>query len=114
VSCPYSRNGETHAGLACGATVNGVFQPRPSANDSSYNKFTPRATIRYEIQPGTNVYASYSMGFRSGEWNSVIPVDNPALWKANGQVGQESVNAFELGVKHAGNRLHFEAAGFLL
>lgn len=99
-SCPYSRNDEVIAGLTC---------TRPSARNSSYTKFTPRASIRYEITPGTNVYASYSKGFRSGEWNSVIPNDNPNNWF---DVKQESVTAYEVGLKSAGNRLRFEAAAF--
>jgi iron complex outermembrane receptor protein len=81
-------------------------------NSSKYSKFTPRASIRYEIMPRTNVYASYSKGFRSGEWNSTIPGDNPANWKPLGQIGQESVDAFEVGVKSAGSRLNVEASGF--
>ncbi len=84
-----------------------------SAQTSTYSKFTPRASIRYEISPRTNIYLSYSQGFRSGEWNSVPPSDsNLALWRTNGQVGQESVSAFELGVKSAGSRLRFDASAF--
>lgn len=84
-----------------------------SAQGSKYSKFTPRASIRYEISPRTNIYASYSKGFRSGEWNSVPP--NPTdltTWKTSGQIGQESVDAFEVGVKSASGRFHFEASGF--
>ena len=100
-SCAYSRNGETHGGLVC---TNGA-----SARTSSYPKFTPRASIRYEITPGTNVYASYSRGFRGGEWNSVIPGDNPANWR---DAKQETVDAFEVGLKSAGSRLRFELSAF--
>jgi iron complex outermembrane receptor protein len=108
------------AGCTVGAThipVGGItstpYTRASSAQGSQYSKFTPRASIRYEITPRTNVYASYSQGFRSGEWNSVPPVDNNlALWKSNGQIGQETVDAFELGVKSAGHRYHAEIAGF--
>lgn len=86
-----------------------IYDIPDTARSSSYKKFTPRASIRYEITPGTNVYASYSKGFRGGEWNSVIPSDNPDLWF---DVQQETVDAFEVGFKHAGNRLRFEAAAF--
>jgi iron complex outermembrane receptor protein len=100
-SCAYSIAGEQVAGFPC---ANGA-----SAKRSKYSKFTPRASIRYEISPGTNIYASYSKGFRSGEWNSVIPGDNPARWF---DTQQESVNAYEVGFKTAGSRLRAEVAAF--
>ena len=100
----YSVNGESIAGLR---PVNGA-----SAQSETYKKFTPRASIRYEITPGTNVYASWSKGFRAGEWNSVIPGDNPANWFPLGQIGQESVTAYEVGFKTVGTGFRFEAAGF--
>src|SRR5439155_19897566 len=47
----------------------------PATNkSSSYSKFTPRVSIRYEVAPRTNVYASYSQGFRSGAWNASLPL----------------------------------------
>jgi iron complex outermembrane receptor protein len=109
LNCTYSRNGEQNGGVACGATVGGVFEPRSSARTSRYSKFTPRASIRYEINPGTNIYASYTNGFRGGEWNGAIPLNNPANWR---DVQQETVDSFEIGLKSAGNRLRFELAGF--
>jgi iron complex outermembrane receptor protein len=104
-----------------GCTVGGVLIPLGSitttpynaAFSSNYSKFTPRASIRYEIKPGTNVYASYSSGFRAGEWNSVAPGDSAAAWPGpTGRVGQESVDSFEIGLKSAGHRYHFDIAGF--
>ncbi|MCB2079010.1 MAG: TonB-dependent receptor, partial [Novosphingobium sp.] len=76
---------------------------------STYKKFTPRASIRFEVAPRTNIYASYSKGFRGGEWNSSVPNNNPAFWQ---DVDQETIDAFEVGVKSAGSRLRFEAAAF--
>lgn len=108
-SCAYSRSGETNAGLACGALVSGVFQPRASAKTSKYKKFTPRASIRYEIAPNTNIYATYSKGFRGGEWNSVIPGDNPVSWF---DAKQESIDAYEVGFKTVRDRLRFELSAF--
>lgn len=110
----------TAGGCLVGATlvpVGGVtstpYTFAQSAMSSTYSKFTPRASIRYEISPRTNIYFSYSQGFRSGEWNSVPPSDtNLSLWRSVGQVGQESVNAFEVGVKSAGRRLRFDASAF--
>jgi len=78
----------------------------------TYKLFTPRASIRYEISPQTSVYASYTKGFKAGETNSVIPGDNPATWDALGEIGQETVNAYEIGFKHADRKLRVDLAGF--
>lgn len=83
-----------------------------ASNGSTYSGFTPRASIRYEISPRTNIYASYSKGFKAGEWNGVIPGDNPVNWKRDGQIGQETIDAFEVGIKGASSRLHFDVSGF--
>ena len=93
-----------------GALTGTPYTYASSARTSRYKKFTPRASLRYELAQGTNIYASYSKGFRGGEWNSVIPNDNPNLWR---DVGQETVDAYEVGFKTAGSRLRFELAGFL-
>lgn len=103
----------TPATCTVGAVIATPYTRESSAQGSSYSKFTPRASIRYELAPRTNIYASYSKGFRAGEWNSVPPVDtNMALWKTLGQIGQESVDAFEIGFKTAGRRLRFDLAAF--
>ncbi|MET0587539.1 MAG: TonB-dependent receptor, partial [Novosphingobium sp.] len=60
-------------GCTIGTVLSNPVTWANSARSSSYSKFTPRASIRYEIAPRTNVYASYSKGFRGGEWNSTVP-----------------------------------------
>ncbi len=75
---------------------------------SSYSKFTPRASLRYELAPRTNIYASYSQGFHSGAWNAGLPAQ-PGFWN---DADQEVVDAFEVGFKTAGNTYRFELAGF--
>lgn len=101
----YSLDGQAIGGITPTSTV-------PGQGTETYKKFTPKVSLRYEIQPGTNVYASWSKGFRAGEWNSVIPGDNPANWFSLGQIGQESVTAYEVGFKHAQHGFRFEIAGF--
>lgn len=76
--------------------------------DATFSKFTPRASIRYELAPRTNVYASYSKGFRSGAFNSQIPA-NPLDWRP---ADQETIDAYEIGFKTAGNRYRLELAAF--
>jgi iron complex outermembrane recepter protein len=75
---------------------------------ASFSKFTPRVSIRYEIAPRTNIYATYSKGFRSGAFVSQLPAV-PSDWVP---AKQESVDAFEIGVKSAAGPFRFEAAGF--
>jgi iron complex outermembrane receptor protein len=86
---------------------------RPANSQSAkFSKFTPRATIRYEVSHRTNVYASYSQGFRSGAFNSNQPVCVQTTPNCYIPASQESVAAYELGFKSAANALRFELAGF--
>jgi len=77
-------------------------------DEADWSAFTPRATIRYELAPRTNVYASYSRGFRSGSFNSA-QVRSEAL---NLPIEPEEIDAYELGFKTARNNLRFEIAAF--
>ena len=65
-------------------------------HEKSWNAVTPRASLRYEIMPRTNVYVTYSEGFKSGIYDlngfSTVPV-NP-----------EKVKSYEIGFK-TGNSL---------
>ncbi|MCW1429655.1 TonB-dependent receptor [Novosphingobium sp. JCM 18896] len=62
----------------------------------SFERFTPRATIRYAIDDSSNVYATYSQGFKSGYVNSG---DNPAANPPLEPVQPEKVFAYEVGYK---------------
>lgn len=78
--------------IANGPTVNFVA-------DKSYNDFSPRGVIRYELAPNTNVYASYSKGFKSGLFNTdatgLTARSNPAAQPLE----PERMDAFEVGYK---------------
>lgn len=99
----------TSLGCTLGAVLTNPVTWENSARSSSYSKFTPRASVRYEIAPRTSIYASYSQGFRGGEWNSTVPNSDPSLWF---DAKPETVNAFEVGMKSAGGRLRYELAAF--
>src|SRR3546814_9429587 len=72
-----------------------------------------KAAVRYEVSPDTNVYFTYSTGFRSGNFNNFsIPFGNqtPASCAAANAanpgscplpvaVKPEKLTAFEVGVK---------------
>lgn len=69
-----------------------------------YNSWTPRASIRYEIANGQNVYATYTSGFKSGTYN--ISAFSPT------PVRPESVDAFEIGFRSYRRGVTFNAAAF--
>jgi iron complex outermembrane recepter protein len=74
-------------------------------NSKTFNSLTPRAVIRYQLSPRTNVYASYSMGFKSGAFNaSGQDVSNP--------VNPEKIDAYEVGFKTASGLFRFNTSAF--
>jgi iron complex outermembrane receptor protein len=75
--------------------------PQPTESER-WNKFTPRAVVRYQIENNTNVYASYSKGFRSGAYTGFPPE----------KVNPETLDAFEVGFKHASPVFDLNAAAF--
>lgn len=71
--------------------------------DDIWRSFTPHAIIRYEIDRDTNVYASYSRGFKSGTINGIAPFN---------VLKPETVDAYEVGYKMQRNRFRLEAAAY--
>lgn len=67
--------------------------------------WTPRASIRYALDDRTNVYATYSRGFKSGVLDSQGFTNTPAL--------PESIDSFEIGAKTGSQRFNLSVAGFL-
>ncbi|MBM3595710.1 MAG: TonB-dependent receptor [Alphaproteobacteria bacterium] len=108
----YSEETQTNTRFAYSIALSGATTTTfpETTKSSKYKKFTPRASIRYEISPRSSIYASYSKGFKSGEWPGAF-AGNPANWE---DVKQESVDGFELGFKHAGSRIRFDAAAFYM
>ncbi len=80
----------------------------------TWDAFTPRFSLRYEIADNTNIYASFSKGFKSGAYGSTLPtatvngiptsIDNPAE--------PEKATAYEIGIKTAQRNWSFSAAAF--
>lgn len=71
---------------------------------SSWNDFSPRAVLRYELTPESNIYASYSRGFKSG-LNTPNGFDTTPLQP-------EKLDAFELGFKYGGPTVRGSIAAF--
>jgi iron complex outermembrane receptor protein len=78
-------------------------QPPERFIRQKWNKFTPRAVARYEIEPNTNVYASFSKGFKSGAYTGFPP----------SAIDPETVTAYEAGFKHASPLFSLNASTFL-
>ena len=78
----------------------------PASNAATFDAVTPRAVLRYEIAPRTNIYASYSEGFRSGVFNPTV-LPSPALVLP---INPEKLRAFEIGFKTASPTWRFDAA----
>ncbi len=70
-----------------------TFSPDSGVVESPYSpetfsKFTPRVSLRYALSETSNIYATYSEGFKSG----ILSGQNPA-------VDPEQLDAFEIGYK---------------
>jgi iron complex outermembrane receptor protein len=57
----------------------------------AFKKFTPRVTVRYAVDPNSNIYGTYSKGFKSG-LVSTLDFTNPP-------VKPEDLTAIEVGYK---------------
>jgi iron complex outermembrane receptor protein len=75
---------------------------------ASFPATTPRATIRYELAPQTNVYFSYAKGFKSGTFNTVAT----STGTLTDPVQPEHVDAYEVGFKTAQGRYRLETAAY--
>ncbi len=88
--------------MLAGSFITGDF---PNLAERSFKSTTPRFTLRYAVTPDTNIYASYSKGFKSGGFTaSSLGTDGFA---------PEKVEAFEAGIKSAPDRsFSINAAAF--
>jgi iron complex outermembrane receptor protein len=72
------------------------------ASDAHFHNVSPRAVIRYELTQNSNVYASYTQGFKSGLFN---------VTSSTSPVRPEKIKAYEVGLKtDIGSRFRFNAA----
>ena len=80
----------THEKRSFDQVLNGVPLFTETAR-KSFDKVTYKGTVRYEINPRTNIYATYSTGFKSGVFNmtGTAPV----------AVEPEALDALEGGIK---------------
>jgi len=78
-------------------------------------EFTPRIAVNYGISDSTNIYASYSQGFKAGGFDPRARADLDPTGVTQEGFGPETVDSFEAGIKGSwlDNRLNFSLAGFV-
>jgi iron complex outermembrane receptor protein len=84
------------------------YPPYAPRTTKSFPATTPSATIRYQFAPRSDVYFSYTKGFKSGTFNTVATT--PATITA--PVQPEHITAYEVGLKTARGPFHLETAAY--
>jgi iron complex outermembrane recepter protein len=74
------------------------------AGGTSFNNFSARGVARYQLTPSSNVYASYTQGYKPGG----LPASSFSLVP----VKPETIDAYEIGYKIAESRIRANVAGF--
>ena len=69
------------------------------------DRVTPRAVVRYKLNPGSSVYASYSRGFKGALYNL-------GGGDATTVIKPEVLDAFEVGFKHADGNFTFDLSAY--
>jgi iron complex outermembrane receptor protein len=77
-------------------------------NKATFTRWTPRATLRYEITKDANVYFAFSQGFKAGTFNTSASPTSPV----NPPVKPEQSTNYEIGFKMSRARLRIEGAIF--
>ena len=70
--------------------------------DGKWDGVSPRAGVRYELTDQSNLYFTYSQGFKAG-------IATPNQLEPN-VLKEEKVNAYEVGYKYGGSRTRFDSA----
>lgn len=83
----------------------GAFPPSAKVSSKEQFKgFTPRAVLKYEIDPDANIYLSYNRGFKAGGFApttfDLTPFKN------------EKIDAYEVGFKIARDRFDLQTSAF--
>jgi iron complex outermembrane receptor protein len=83
----------------------GFFQaPKNEFSRGTWNSWTPRLSVLYNLNPDVNLYATYSKGFKSGILDSSALAPTP--------VRPETLTSYEIGIKAANSRFSVSAAAF--
>lgn len=91
----------------------GSTPPGGYIDSQSYTNLSPTVNLSYAVGDNTNIYGSYSTGFKSGGYN--LDYITQADLDAGITFDDETVDSYELGVKGsaADNRLTYNIAAFI-
>jgi len=78
--------------------------PYTRLQEAKDKQWTPRLGLQYELSDHSNVYATYSKGFKSGVFD--------ATTSTGPGVTPEKIDAFEAGLKSSSREISFNVAGF--
>jgi iron complex outermembrane receptor protein len=78
--------------------------PTVATYQHTWTSTNERAVLRYEFTKDTNVYASYSNGFKSGAYNNNNFASTP--------VNPETITAYEVGFKTAQQKWRFDSSAY--
>ncbi|WOI52154.1 TonB-dependent receptor [Parvularcula sp. LCG005] len=115
-------NREVWLGLGSGSffpeNTTSIFAGRQTGYEGLNRKddqFTPRVSVAYEATPNTNLYASYSEGFKAGGFDPRARGDLDPLGLSQEGFAPEKVKSYEVGMKGsaADGRLTYAIAAFL-
>lgn len=76
--------------------------------NKTFKNLTPRLGLRYALTPSSNIYATWSRGFKSGLFDGILASGALVV----NAVEPEKVSAFEAGYKYGRGRTSFSIAGF--
>ena len=85
-------------------------RPGRDTNKKEFSKFQPKVTLGYLATDGLNIYASWGIGYRAGQFN--YPGVGIISATANEVIEQEENNTFEVGAKWDNGSLRINAAVF--
>jgi iron complex outermembrane receptor protein len=71
----------------------------PDNPKAHFSNFSPKAVIRYRFDGGTNIYASYTQGFKSGFFPQTAFRDPETTPFNEYRVNPEKIEAYEIGYK---------------
>ena len=85
-------------------------RPSRETNEAEFSKFQPKITLAYAATDEINLYGSWGIGYRAGQFN--YPGIGIISATANEFIEQEENSAFEVGVKGDYGNFRFNAAWF--
>lgn len=79
------------------------------------SEFSPRVAVNYKLTENTNMYGSFSQGFKAGGFDPRARADLDPLGLSQDGFGPETVDSYELGLKGSflDNRVTYSLAGFI-